>query len=199
MLTAILTGLSLSMDAFAISVTNGMTMKGFKLRHALIMALYFGFFQFFMPLIGSFLAGKVAVYAEAVAPFISFALLAVIGGKMFVEGVKAIRNGEETDESASASAFAGGKLDHKKLVALAVATSIDALAVGVAMGLDPNYCGGLGLIAASTVIGLVTFLVCLAGCYGGRLIPGLSGEKAETLGGAILIAIGIKLLVAGLI
>lgn len=199
MLFALLTGLSLSMDAFAISVTNGMTMKGFRFRHAAIMALYFGAFQFLMPLIGSFLAGQVAAYAEAIAPFISFALLAFIGGRMLLEGIRAIRSGEGTDESGSASAFSGGRLDHKKLVALAVATSIDALAVGVAMGIDPDYCGGLGLLPASAVIGVVTFFVCLAGCYGGKLIPNLSGEKAETLGGAILVAIGIKLLIGGLI
>ena len=199
MLFAILTGLSLSMDAFAISVTNGMTMKGFRFRHAIVMPLYFGAFQFLMPLAGSFLAGRVAVYAQTIAPFISFALLAFIGGRMLLEGIKALRRGEQTDESGSASAFSGGRLDHKKLVALAVATSIDALAVGVAMGIDPDYCGGLGLVAASAVIGVVTFFVCLAGCYGGRLIPRLSGEKAETLGGAILIAIGIKLLVSGLL
>ncbi len=199
MLIAILTGLSLSMDAFAISVTNGMTMKGFRLRHAVVMALYFGAFQFLMPLAGSLLAGVVAVYAQAIAPFISFGLLAFIGGRMLLEGVKALRQGEQTDESGSASAFSGGRLDHKKLVALAVATSIDALAVGVAMGIDPDYCGGLGLVAASAIIGVVTFFVCLAGCYAGRLIPHLSGEKAETLGGAILVAIGIKLLLPALL
>lgn len=199
MLIAALTGLSLSMDAFAVSLTNGMTMKGFRFRHAIIMALYFGFFQFIMPLIGSFLADRVAVYAEAIAPFISFALLAFIGGRMAVEGIKAVKSGEAADEDSSASAFAGGKLDHKKLVALAVATSIDALAVGVAMGLDPNYCGGLGLLAASGIIGIVTFFVCLGGCYGGKLFCGLSGEKAEILGGFILVAIGIKLLIEGLL
>lgn len=198
MLFAILTGLSLSMDAFAISVTNGMTMKGFRFRHAVVMAAYFGAFQFFMPLVGSFLAGRVAAYAEAIAPFVSFGLLAFIGGRMLAEGVKAMRGGA-AEEDSSASAFSGARLDHKKLVALAVATSIDALAVGVAMGIDPDYCGGLGLLAASAVIGVVTFAVCLAGCYGGRLIPNLSGEKAETLGGAILIGIGVKLLVSGLV
>jgi len=198
MLYAILTGVSLSMDAFAVSLTNGMTMKGFRFRHALIVAGYFGLFQFLMPLVGSFLAGTVADYIAKVGPVISFVLLASIGGKMLVEGIRCAK-GIQNAAEISANVFTGGKLDHKKLFALSVATSIDALAVGVAMGVNPDYCGGIDLVSAGTIIGIVTFLICLGGCYAGRLIPRLSGEKAEILGGCILIGIGIKLLVEGLL
>jgi len=198
MLYAILTAISLSMDAFAVSLTNGMTMKGFRFRHALIVAGYFGLFQFLMPLVGSFLAGAVAENIARFGPFVSFVLLAFIGGRMLVEGIRCSTNAQETKEL-SASVFAGGKLDHKKLFALAIATSIDALAVGVAMGVNPGYCGGIGLVSASTVIGVVTFLICLGGCYVGKLIPSISGEKAEILGGVILIGIGIKLLIEKLL
>ena len=198
MLYAILTGVSLSMDAFAISLTNGMTMKGFRFRHALVMAGYFGLFQFLMPLLGSFLAGAVADSIEKIGPFVSFGLLAFIGGKMLVEGIRCAK-GLQSAEEASAGAMANGRLDHKKLLALAVATSIDALAVGVAMGLDPTYCGGLGLVPAAAIIGAVTFLLCLAGCYAGKIIPGISGDMAEMLGGVILVGIGVKLLIEGLL
>lgn len=197
MIAAILTGVSLSMDAVAISLTNGMTMKGFRFRHALIMAGYFGLFQFLMPLLGSFLAGAVTEYVTMVGSFISFALLAFLGGKMLLDGIRSVRGVKNPEESAS-SAFVNGKPDHKKLLALAVATSIDALAVGVAMGIDPNYCGGLGLVPASAVIGVVTFVISAAGCYAGRVIPGISGGRAEILGGVILMGIGIKLLIEGL-
>lgn len=192
MLQIILTGISLSMDAFAISVTNGLTVKGFKLRHALIMAAYFGAFQFLMPLVGSFLAGTVSDYISAVGPYISFALLAFIGGRMLIGAFKSDpQESEETD----------GMLNMRpaKLLALAVATSIDALAVGVAMGFDPNYAGDMPLLPACLVIGAVTFIICVGGGMLGRYIPHMSGKKAEAVGGAVLVGIGIKLLIEGLV
>lgn len=127
MLSVILIGISLSMDAFAVSVTNGIAMRPFKTGYALWHGLYFGAFQFLMPLAGYILGSTVSGYVTAIGPYVSFALLAFIGGKMILE---AVRGGEEGSGGMAA-------LSHKRLLALAVATSIDALAVGVSFAFSP--------------------------------------------------------------
>ena len=111
MLSVILIGISLSMDAFAVSVTNGIAMRPFKTGYALWHGLYFGAFQFFMPLAGYILGSTVSGYVTAIGPYVSFALLAFIGGKMILE---AVRGGEEGSGGMAA-------LSHKRLLALAVA------------------------------------------------------------------------------
>lgn len=188
MLSIILIGVSLSMDAFAIALTNGLTVKGYKLRHAVITAAYFGFFQFLMPLIGCFLAGTVSHYVSMLGPYISFFLLAFIGIKMIREGLQC-----ENEETCSCGSPAV-RLSHKRLLAMAVATSIDALAVGVSFAFME-----VQLVPSCLVIGAVTFVICLAGGFLGKNIPGLSGKKAEILGGVILVGIGVKLLIEGII
>ena len=130
MLSVILIGISLSMDAFAVSVTNGIAMRPFKTGYALWHGLYFGAFQFLMPLAGYILGSTVSGYVTAIGPYVSFALLAFIGGKMILE---AVRGGEEGSGGMAA-------LSHKRLLALAVATSIDALAVGVSFAFSPRRC-----------------------------------------------------------
>lgn len=127
MLSVILIGISLSMDAFAVSVTNGIAMRPFKTGYALWHGLYFGAFQFLMPLAGYILGSTVSGYVTAIGPYVSFALLAFIGGKMILE---AVRGGEEGSGGMAV-------LSHKRLLALAVATSIDALAVGVSFAFSP--------------------------------------------------------------
>jgi putative Mn2+ efflux pump MntP len=186
MLSIVLIGISLSMDAFAISLTNGLTVKGFKLRHALLMALYFGGFQFLMPLLGYFLAGTVSDYVSRFGPYISFFLLAFIGGKMFWGAVR----GGDTEES---GAVQGARLSHGRLLAMAIATSIDALAVGVSF----VFMDGVSIVPACLVIGAVTFVICVAGGMLGKYIPWLTGKRAEIVGGLILIGIGVKLLIEG--
>ena len=111
MLSVILIGISLSMDAFAVSVTNGIAMRPFKTGYALWHGLYFGAFQFLMPLAGYILGSTVSGYVTAIGPYVSFALLAFIGGKMILE---AVRGGEEGSGGMAA-------LSHKRLLALAVA------------------------------------------------------------------------------
>ena len=179
-----LIGVSLSMDALAISITNGMTLKNFRCKHALLMGLYFGGFQFLMPLLGAFLAGTVSSYVSAYGHYISFALLAVIGVKMIVD---AIKGGDEAGMM---------KLSHGRLLVMAVATSIDALAVGVSFAFTLE---GISLIPACAIIGCTTFTISFLGATLGSKLPGLSGNKAGILGGVVLVAIGIKLLVEGLI
>ena len=185
MLSILLIGVSLSMDAFAVSVTNGLTLKNFNFRHALWMGLYFGGFQFLMPLLGCLLGSTVSHYIMRFGPYISFALLAFIGGKMLLES---IRPGEE--ETAGMTA-----LSHKSLLAAAVATSIDALAVGVSFAFQED----VKLLPSCLLIGCTTFVISFGGAMLGSRIPGLNGRKAGIVGGLVLIGIGVKLLVEGAI
>ena len=182
MLSILLIGVSLSMDAFAVSVTNGLTLRNFSWRHAAWMGLYFGLFQFLMPLLGCLLGSTVSGYVSAYGPYISFALLAFIGGKMVWDN----RSGGEADE--------GGmlRLSHQRLLVLAVATSIDALAVGVSFAFMD-----VALLPSCLLIGCTTFVISFSGAMLGSRIPGLSGRKAGIVGGLVLIAIGVKLLVQG--
>ena len=183
LLSILLIGISLSMDAFAVSVTNGLTLKNFKLRHALWMGLYFGGFQFLMPLLGCLLGSTVSHYIMRFGPYISFLLLGFIGGKMLIEG---IRPGGEEDAGMA-------ELSHKSLLASAVATSIDALAVGVSFAFQED----LKLLPSCLLIGCTTFVISVGGALLGSRIPGVSGKKAGIVGGLVLIGIGLKILIQG--
>ena len=185
MLSVILIGISLSMDAFAVAVTNGLTLRPFKLRYGLWMGLYFGFFQCAMPLAGYLLGSTVSDAVSSIGPYLSFALLAFIGGKMIRE---ALHGGEEEGGMSA--------LSHKRLLALAVATSIDALAVGVSFAFSAP---APGTLLSCVVIGCTTFIIALGGALLGSRIPGIKPQKAEIAGGIVLIAIGIKLLAEGLL
>ena len=183
MLSILLIGVSLSMDAFAVSVTNGLTLKNFNFRHALWMGLYFGGFQFLMPLIGCLLGGTVSRYVSTFGPYISFFLLAFIGGKMLFDSIR----GGGDDESGMQ------KLSHRRLLAMAVATSIDALAVGVSFA----FMEDVRLLPSCLLIGCTTFVISFAGAMLGSRIPGIGGKHAGILGGLVLIGIGVKLLIEG--
>ena len=185
-LVVLLIGVSLSMDAFAVSVANGLVMRPFKFSYALWHGIYFGAFQFMMPLLGYFLGSTVSAYVNAIAPYLSFALLAFIGGKMVIE---AVRGG---DEGSGGMAV----LSHKRLLVLAIATSIDALAVGVSFAFSSP---GMGIVAACTLIGCTTFTIATAATFAASRIPGIRPKVAEICGGCVLIGIGIKLLIEGLV
>ena len=186
LLSILLIGVSLSMDAFAVSVTNGLTLKNFNFRHALWMGLYFGGFQFLMPLIGCLLGSTVSHYIMKLGPYISFALLAFIGGKMLLESLRPSKDGEADDAGMT-------ELSHRRLTASAVATSIDALAVGVSFAFQED----VKLLPSCLLIGCTTFVISFGGAMLGSRIPGLSGKKAGVIGGLVLIGIGLKLLVEG--
>ena len=187
LISILLIGVSLSMDAFAVSVTNGLTLKNFNVRHALWMGLYFGGFQFLMPLLGYLLGSAVSHYIMKFGPYISFALLAFIGGKMLLES---IRPSKEDDGETGMTTLA-----HRSLLAAAVATSIDALAVGVSFAFQED----VKLLPSCLLIGCTTFVISFLGAMLGSRIPGLSGRKAGIVGGLVLIGIGVKLLVEGVI
>ena len=182
MLSILLIGVGLSMDAFAVSVTSGLTVKGFGPKHAALLGIYFGVFQFLMPLIGYLLGSTVSSFVSGYAPYISFFLLAFVGIKMLVE---AIRGGE---------AAVCTQLRHTQLLMMAIATSLDALAVGVSFAFMPE----VSLLPSCLLIGCTTFVLCFAGGMVGGKIPGISCKTAGIAGGVVLCAIGIKLLIEGL-
>jgi putative Mn2+ efflux pump MntP len=188
MLSILLIGVGLSMDAFAVSVTNGLTLKNFRWKHAVLMGLYFGGFQFLMPVIGYVLGSTVSGYVNAYAPYISFFLLAFIGGKMLVEALK--KKCDQEDCSGME------RLSHGRLLVMAVATSIDALAVGVSFALTPP---DMNFLAACGLIGCTTFVISALGATLGSRIPGVNGKTAEIVGGVVLLGIGVKLLLEGIL
>ncbi|MCR5823160.1 MAG: manganese efflux pump MntP family protein [Lachnospiraceae bacterium] len=183
----LLTGISLSMDAFAIAICKGLGMTKVNKKRAVVIALFFGGFQALMPLIGWFLGSRFEKYIERFGHWIAFGLLLFIGTKMIVEAVK---ENEEEDEGGEKDA----PLDIKELLLLSVATSIDALAVGVTYGILPDH----PIFYAVTVIGLSTFVICIGGVFVGNIFGHKYEKKAQIAGGAILVLIGVKALLEGL-
>ncbi len=180
MLDILLISAGLSMDAFAVSVTNALTTPGYRLRHAATAAAYFGFFQGLMPLLGWLLGSAVSGIASAWGPYISFFLLAFIGIKMIAEALK----GEQAYPA---------ELKPSRLLLMAVATSLDALAAGVSFAFMD-----VPLPAVVLLIAAVTFAVCLAGGVLGSRVPAIPCRAAGILGGAVLFGIGAKLLLEGI-
>ena len=174
----LLISVGLAMDAFAVSVGKGMTLKSVRPRHALTAGVWFGAFQGLMPLIGYFVGQSFAEYVMSVDHWVAFGLLTLIGVNMIREAVS-----EEEEE-------VDGSFGVRTMFVMAIATSIDALAVGVSMAfLDVNVWYSVA------VIGVVTLLISAAGVYLGAAFGSRLGTKAGIVGGIILIAIGIKILV----
>ncbi|AEF82232.1 manganese efflux pump MntP family protein [Leadbettera azotonutricia] len=200
MASIILIGLSLSMDAFAISVSSGITIKGLKPYHALRAALFFGLFQFIMPVAGWYLGYSFASYIKNFDHWIAFGLLAFIGGKMVVEGAREIKKDTSTNDDSitvNSDCKCKDKSDIRSmpcLLSLSIATSIDALAVGLSFSLLGNT-----IWLPAMGIGIVTFLVCMIGFEASRLIGPLLGKWAEIAGGLVLIGIGAKILLEHLL
>lgn len=179
MFTIIVIAVGLSMDAFAVAVSSGVTVKQLKLSSALKMALFFGGFQAIMPIIGWLAGVGVRNYISGFDHWIAFGLLTVIGAKMIYESVKI--NQEERSKKDPFKVFT--------LFLLAIATSIDALAIGTTFAL-------LNLLIAVPVIviGCVTFAFSFAGAYIGNKFGHFFENKIGMFGGAVLICIGIKIL-----
>ena len=177
----------LAMDAFSVAVTDGIILKHIKIRNALKIALYFGIFQFGMLFLGDMLGSVFAGFIKSVDHWIAFVLLSVIGGKMIYDAMS-----EEEEENHA------NPLSDKTLVVLAIATSIDALAVGIsfaAMG-DCGFTTQLSdALFASGVVGVVAFLFSFVGVYIGNKCGNLFGNKSEIFGGIVLVGIGVKILV----
>ena len=174
-----LLAVGLSMDAFAVSVCKGLSTQKLKRKHYLTIGLWFGGFQALMPTIGYFLGSTFEAYITSVDHWAAFVLLSLIGGNMLREG---LRKGEP-EESNSSFSF-------KTMLVLAVATSIDALAVGITFAFLP----GTRIVPAVALIGTITFAFSAAGIRLGSVVGLRFKRKAEFAGGGILILLGTKIL-----
>lgn len=177
-----LLGVSLSMDAFAVAVCHGLSMPRLNLRHGLVIALFFGGFQALMPFLGWVLGSQFAQYIESVDHWVAFALLALIGGNMVREALSGEVDEEET-------ACAADRLDLKRLFMMAIATSIDALAVGVTFAFFQ-----VAIVPAISIIGITTFCISLGGVVVGNCFGTRYKTRAELTGGIVLILLGTKIL-----
>ena len=176
-LNIFLTGFALSMDAFAVSVCKGLAMPKCTFKKAAIVGLWFGGFQALMPAIGYVLGAQFQETIASIDHWIAFVLLALIGGNMIHEAL------DNDEEEADAS------LDVKTMFLLAVATSIDALAIGITFAFLK-----VNIIPAVCFIGIVTFIISFAGVKIGNVFGARYKNKAEIVGGVILILLGLKIL-----
>ncbi len=175
-----MTAVGLSMDAFAVAICKGLSVKKAKINHMLITGLYFGFFQAAMPLIGYFVGKQFSQYIERFDHWIAFVMLGLIGANMIREALSKDDNEEECNTS----------FGFKAMFPMAIATSIDALAIGVTYALLPD----VKIIPAVLFIGITTFLFSFAGVKIGNVFGARFKSKAEIAGGIILILIGVKIL-----
>lgn len=184
-LNSVILGVGLAMDACAVSMANGLKEPKMKVRKAALIALAFGLFQFALPMIGwvcvHFVAEEFATFNKAV-PYIALALLAFVGGKMIFEGCRC-KEEEKNDKT----------LTFRGLMTQAVATSIDALSVGFTIADQKTE----EALLSAGIIGVTTFAISFASVFVGKKFGDKLGNKAEILGGCILIAIGIKIFVQG--
>lgn len=170
----------LSMDAFAVSVCKGLSLGKIKPKHMCIAGAWFGGFQALMPLIGYFLGSFFAEMIEKYDHWVAFVLLAIIGGNMIKES---FGKDEKVDSS----------MDVKSMLLLAIATSIDALAVGVTFAFLQ-----VQIVPAVSFIGVITFIFSAVGVKIGSLFGTKYKSKAELFGGIVLVLIGIKILLEGI-
>lgn len=173
----ILIAFGLAMDAFAVSVCKGLAMKKMDWKKACIIGLYFGVFQALMPLIGYFLGIGFESKIEKVDHWVAFILLCFIGLSMIKEALK----GSEKE--------ADDKIDFKTMIVLSIATSIDALAIGITFAFFE-----VNIIVAASLIGIITLIISAIGVKIGNKFGGKYENKAEILGGVILILLGLKIL-----
>lgn len=177
-----LLGVGLSMDAFAVSVCKGLGMRKLNKKQALIIGLYFGGFQALMPFVGWLLGSQFQKYITSIDHWIAFILLGFIGGKMMIEAVREWNEEEVVD-------IMDAPIDHKNMLVLAVATSIDALTVGITFAFL-----GTPIVEAITIIGITTMVISIAGVVVGNFFGSRYKSKAEFIGGLILVLLGLKIL-----
>lgn len=175
-----LIAVGLSADAFSVSVCKGLNMRKLNLKHAYVIALFFGVFQAVMPLLGYLLGTGFSEYIEKYDHWIAFVLLAFIGGKMALEAIRE-KDGESEEKTDT--------LSIGELTILAVATSIDALAVGITFAFLK-----VNILPSVLLIGVTTFALSLGGVLLGNRFGAKYKSKAEIAGGVILILIGLKIL-----
>lgn len=186
-LALIFTAFALSMDAFAVSITKGIAIKNLKKSTALKMALAFGVFQGGMPLLGWILGISFESYIKSIDHWIAFILLGFIGFNM-IKGFFDDRKEENEHELEFSATVDEYDLSNKEIIMLAVATSIDALAVGISFAFL-----NVSIIPAALIICTITFLVCVVGVFIGNKVGDIFNGYAELVGGVILILIGFNI------
>ena len=187
LVNSVLMGIGLAMDAFSVSLTNGLNENQMKIKRMCLIAGCFTLFQFIMPVLGWILVHTVSNYFEKFSeliPWIALFLLLYLGGKMLIEAV----HKSEEDENVN-------KLTFSVLILQGVATSIDALSVGFAIA-DYNF---LMALTSSVIIAVVTFVICIGGLIIGKKAGTVLRRKAGLLGGFILIGIGIEIFIRGML
>lgn len=177
---ALLLAVALSADAFAVALGKGLHLRRFNLLNAAIIAFAFGLFQAVMPLIGYLVGSAFSSYIESFDHWIAFGLLALVGGKMLWEAF-----GDDEDDEVDVD-----RIDYRELFVLAVATSLDALAVGISFAFLPTI--SIGWIVL--LIGIITFVISFTGVLIGHRVGRRFGKPAEIAGGVILILIGLNIL-----
>ena len=179
----VMTGIGLSMDAFAVAFGKGLTMRKLNIRQMIVIAVYFGAFQAIMPLLGWLLGKNLHQFIEKIDHWIAFILLLVIGLNMISDAVKEYKSSEIPQKC-------DARIDHKQMVLLSVATSIDAFAVGITFSFLE-----VSIMPAITLIGAITFTLSVIAVAIGYFIGGKNQFLASIAGGIILIGIGIKILI----
>lgn len=177
----VLIAVSLSMDAFAVALCKGLCMKRINYKHAGVIALFFGAFQALMPLIGWFLGKQFEQYITPIDHWIAFVLLGYIGGKMIWDALHEDNEGQACDIEE--------RLDLKELLVMAVATSIDALAVGITFAFLQ-----ISIVPSICTIGLITLCLSFVGVIVGNRFGNKFQSKAQLAGGTVLVLIGLKIL-----
>ena len=183
LITIVIVAVGLAMDAFAVSIVSGSAYKQLNVKHALRIAIFFGAFQAFMPLVGALAGLSVREYIEDYDHWIAFGLLSAIGGKMIYESFK-IKSTKEDSNPANILI----------LLVLSVATSIDALTIGITLSLL-----SVSIALAATIIGLTTFLLSYLGVFIGKKFGHFFENKIEALGGLVLIGLGTRILLRHLL
>lgn len=179
----VLISIALAMDAFAVSICKGLVLTQRSIRSALIVGLYFGVFQTLMPLLGYFFGKSISVYIVSFSAYISFFLLLLLGGNMIYASIKKEEEKKEEKEKALAPLV---------MLSAAVATSLDAFAVGIIFSSS-----SVPLFLAVTLIGIITFCISFIGVRIGYLFSERFQKYADILGGIVLICIGFKILLLG--
>ncbi|MBD5115225.1 MAG: manganese efflux pump [Ruminococcaceae bacterium] len=186
-----LLAVGLAMDAFAVSIGNGLSMKKNDPKAALAIALSFGLFQALMPTAGYFLGSAFETVISSFDHYIALIFLGFIGGKMIYDGIKELRESKKEGAESREKEEKNFKLSFGALMIQSVATSIDALIVGVSFAALPN----VNIWTAVLLIGVITFAISLVGVFSGKKFGQLLGSRAEVFGGLILVGIGLKVFI----
>ena len=190
LLEILMLGVALATDAFSVTISNTFAFDDHRFSRLMRMPLFFGLFQFGMPLAGYFVGGIAAELIEKYAGIVSLVILGFIGLNMLYSGYKALKEdaSEEDEEEAQQEAQQGAiTLSYGKLVFQAVATAIDAFAVGVSFRAH-----SVDILVASALFGIITAILCIIALFVGKKLGSLLGDRAEMVGGVVLILIGLK-------